>query len=193
VTYLTGSGDPVYDTRDPSFDGDLVENVQYGVSVQSGGGGGGGGGGGSSGSGDAAQLEFDNGKKVNNDGEFRFDVRNTGNNDVEVVKFEIGGNLVNTLEAGNNGNPEFSLSNGEATNNDPYDAGTLYPLDSNATIKDGQSRNLELVGLRGSNENLVSKGTLESLQYTTESSETNADLYIVLVTSDDGQKTFYFE
>ena len=193
VTYLTGSGDPVYDTRDPSFDGDLVENVQYGVSVQSGGGGGGGGGGGSSGSGDAAQLEFDNGKKVNNDGEFRFDVRNTGNNDVEVVKFEIGGNLVNTLEAGNNGNPEFSLSNGEATNNDPYDAGTLYPLDSNATIKDGQSRNLKLVGLRGSNENLVSKGTLESLQYTTESSETNADLYIVLVTSDDGQKTFYFE
>ena len=193
VTYLTGSGDPVYDTRGPSFDGDLVENVQYGVSVQSGGGGGGGGGGGSSGSGDAAQLEFDNGKKVNNDGEFRFDVRNTGNNDVEVVKFEIGGNLVNTLEAGNNGNPEFSLSNGEATNNDPYDAGTLYPLDSNATIKDGQSRNLKLVGLRGSNENLVSKGTLESLQYTTESSETNADLYIVLVTSDDGQKTFYFE
>jgi hypothetical protein len=46
VTYRTGSGDPVYDTGSASFDGSLVENVQYDPDVQAGGGGGGGSGGG---------------------------------------------------------------------------------------------------------------------------------------------------
>ena len=43
VTYRVGAGDPVYDPVGSSFDGTLVENVQYGVDVQSAAGGGGGG------------------------------------------------------------------------------------------------------------------------------------------------------
>ena len=192
VTYRVDrvdDSDQVYDTGSASFDGTLPENVRYDLNVQAGGGGGGGGG--SSGSGNAAQIEFDGGITSNNNGRLEFDVTNTGSNDVVVVQFGVGGNLVDTLD--NSGTQEFRLSNnGRAEDDSPYDAdGTIYPLDTDATLQPGDSR-LRLRGLQ-SNGNEVESTTLQTLDYTPGSSEAEAELYVILETSDGGQKTFYFE
>ena len=192
VTYRTGSNDPAYDVEDPGFEGERVENVEYDVNVQATSGSGSGGGDGD-GSGDAARLAFVGNETIEGQtqGRFSFDVENTDTTAVEIVQFGVGGGLVAELDANNN--QELQIANGEASDG-PYDAdGTLYAFDQNPEISAGNTQTVQFRGLKDANGDNVPAGTLDALRYAPGSSETEAELFVILETSDGGRKTFYFE
>ena len=102
VTYLTGSGDPVYDTRDPSFDGDLVENVQYGVSVQAGSGGGGGDGSDTG----SLSLKSGSGEADANDGDLtgiQFLIESTWSSSATIERISLSTDAAASVFEGNSG------------------------------------------------------------------------------------------
>ena len=108
---------------------------------------------------------------------------------IEAVRFGVGGGLVDTLDSNNR---EFDLANGEATSG-PYTAdGSLNQLDQSATISSGATERLELRGLQD-NESDVDTGTLDTLQYAPNASDSDADLFVVLEFSDGSQTTLHFQ
>jgi len=162
VTYLRDSSDTVYQTGTQDFDGELPENVQYDVNVQSGGGGGGGDGGdgyingsqsdcttgintgGSGGSG--FEISFD----VTNDGdcdpitltEFGLAYDSNGNNNVETLARRGKGSeppdRSEEVSISGSGDGSLSSSNGKGYAVD----GQFIELDSSATIGTGGTSNI---------------------------------------------------